>query len=232
MINLADILVLDIETVSAQPNFETLEENWQELWTMKSTRIAKDKTPSEAYERAGIYAEFGKIVCVGVGFYYYEKNILSVKVRSFESEDEKQLLTELISFLKKHYNKKEHLLAAHNGKEFDFPYLCRRMIVNGLDIPKILQLSGKKPWEVQHLDTMELWKFGDFKSYTSLNLLAATLNLDSSKDDISGNQVGKVYYEEHDLDRISTYCKKDVALTAKVLAKITNNEEVKNVELV
>ena len=172
MLDLENVLVIDIETVPATSNFSELDETWQKLWTKKAERIAKEKRASEVYDRAGIYAEFGKIVCIGVGVYFYQGDHLRLRVKSFQSQDEKELLKEFSSFLRKHYNRKTHLLAAHNGKEFDYPYLCRRMVVNQIKLPFILNLSGKKPWEVQHLDTMEFWKFGDYKSYTSLELLA------------------------------------------------------------
>lgn len=231
-INFENILVLDIETVPQEKRFAELNSNWQELWTKKSSKIAPDTEPGESYQRAGIYAEFGKIVCIGVGVMYYHKNQLALKIKDFSGYDEKSILTEFANFLDDHYSESYHRLAAHNGKEFDFPYLIRRMIILGVTVPKILQLSGKKPWEVQHLDTMELWKQGDYKSYTSLELLAAVFDIQTPKDDIDGSQVAKVYYEDQDLDRIVNYCKKDVVTTAKVLAKICNNEIIEKVEIV
>lgn len=231
MQNLENILVIDIETVPSEPTFADLDERWQALWTKKAKTIAKDLTPEEAYERAGIYAEFGKIICIGLGVYYYQNRKLHLRVKSIEAHNEKELLIEFGAFLKKHYNKKDQLLAAHNGKEFDYPYLCRRMMINQLKLPKILNLSGKKPWEVQHLDTMQLWKQGDYKNYTSLELLAAAFNIETPKDDIDGSQVKSVYYEENNLDRIAQYCKKDVVTTAKILSLMQNNEAVSSVEL-
>lgn len=226
MLDLENVLVIDIETVPATSNFSELDETWQKLWTKKAAQIAKEKTASEAYDRAGIYAEFGKIVCIGVGVYFYQGDHLCLRVKSFQSQDEQLMLKEFSAFLRKHYNGKAHLLAAHNGKEFDFPYLCRRMVVNQIKLPNILNLSGKKPWEVQHLDTMEFWKFGDYKSYTSLELLAALLGIETPKDDIDGSQVAQVYYEEHNLERIAQYCKKDVVTTAQLLAKMRLNQGI------
>ena len=231
-INFENILVLDIETVPQEKRFAELNNKWQELWNKKSSKIAPDIEPEDSYQRAGIYAEFGKIVCIGVGVMYYHKNQLALKIKDFSGYDEKTILTEFADFLEEHYSESYHLLAAHNGKEFDFPYLIRRMIILGVKVPKILQLSGKKPWEIQHLDPMELWKQGDYKSYTSLELLAAVFDIQTPKDDIDGSQVAKVFYEDQDLDRIVNYCKKDVVTTAKVLAKICNNENIEKVEIV
>lgn len=232
MLNLENVLVLDIETVPQFKDYSNLSERWKALWNKKAARIAKEETPEDAYNKAGIYAEFGKIICIGVGVLYYHKDKLALKVKAFSGKDEQTVLKELSSFLKEHYNKEEHLLAAHNGKEFDYPYIIRRMLINGIEVPKILQLSGKKPWEVQHIDTMELWKQGDYKSYTSLELLAAAFDIETPKDDIDGSMVADVYYRDNDIERITEYCKKDVVTTAKVLAKMSNGEEVKDVELV
>ena len=233
MMDLENVLVLDIETVPLNANYNDLNERWKALWSKKAARIAPDQTAEEAYARAGIYAEFGKIVCIGIGVYYYQGDDLKLKIKSFEEEDEKVLLMQFSQFLSRHYNKKDQYLAAHNGKEFDYPYLCRRMMINGIKIPSILNLAGKKPWEVQHLDTMELWKQGDYKSYTSLELLAACFDIDTPKDDIDGSQVGDIFWKEGDLARIAAYCKKDVLTTAQILAKMLFNTKIdaKNVEI-
>jgi len=226
MLDLENVLVIDIETVPAFSSFNKLDNKWQALWEKKANRIAKDHSPEEAYGRAGIYAEFGKIICVGLGAYYFQGDQLCLRVTSFAGDNEKDLLDQLSAFLKMHYGLKHHLLAAHNGKEFDYPFLCRRMIANQVELPEILDISGKKPWEVQHLDTMELWKFGDYKSYTSLELLAAVFDIKTSKDDIDGSQVAQVYYQEKNLERIAQYCQKDVVTTAQVLAKMQLNLQI------
>lgn len=93
------------------------------------------------------------------------------------------------------------------------------MLINGLKIPKVLQLSGKKPWEINHLDTMELWKFGDHKHFTSLNLLAAIFDLPTPKGDLDGSKVREVYYQQKDLNRIARYCENDVITLAQVLLR-------------
>lgn len=216
-----NVLFLDIETVSAEPSFEYLDEEFQMLWELKSKYFREKDGLSleESYSRAGIYAEFGKIVCVSVGFITHLSGQRAYRTKSFYGEDEKQILSDFSELLTLHFNKFDSLLCAHNGKEFDFPYLCRRMLVNGLKIPTILNLAGKKPWEVQHLDTMQLWKFGDYKHYTSLKLLAKIFGIPSPKDDIDGSDVGRIYWEEKDLERIEKYCKKDVLTIAQLLLK-------------
>lgn len=218
MIDFSNTLFLDIETVSQCRNYEELDERMQKLWDKKAGYLLKpgeETAPSEMYERAGIYAEFGKIVCISVGYFNGER----FRVKSFCNHDEKTLLTEFAALLNKFFDKDESQLCAHNGKEFDFPYIARRMLVNGIHIPRILQVAGKKPWETHFIDTMELWKFGDFKSSTSLDLLCAILDIPTPKDDINGSQVGKVYWEEDDLHRISVYCQKDVIAIAQLMRR-------------
>ena len=214
-IDLLDVLVLDIETVPQFPSFEELPKNMQNLWDLKTTYQRKNEESAEAfYSKAGIWAEFGKIVCISVGMF---ANKQSFRVKSYYGHDEKELLSGFLNLLSTQPN---HLsLCAHNGKEFDFPYLCRRLLINGLQIPAQLELSGKKPWEIHHLDTLELWKFGDYKNYTSLNLLAAVFNIPTPKDDIDGSMVGEIYWKENDVKRIKNYCRKDVVTTARLLQK-------------
>ena len=214
------ILFLDIETVPLHENFDDLTEELQELYTKKTKYQRKnDFTPEEFYDRAGIWAEFGKIVCISVGFMVFKKKERQFRTTSFFGE-EKQLLLDFKELLETHYNKPHHLLCAHNGKEFDFPYIARRMIINSISLPNTLNLFGKKPWEVPHLDTLELWKFGDYKHYTSLKLLTTILNIPSPKDDIDGSQVKDVYYKEKDINRIVVYCEKDTVAVVQVLLKL------------
>ncbi|WP_304068588.1 3'-5' exonuclease [Pedobacter glucosidilyticus] len=223
-LDLQSILVLDIETVPQYPNFHELPENLQILWDKKTYFQRKqDESPAEFYQRAGIWAEFGKIICISVGIF---KSDSQLRVKSFCCDDEIEILKDFINLLN---NQPSNLiLCAHNGKEFDFPYLCRRMLINGLTIPTQLQIAGKKPWEINHLDTLELWKFGDYKNYTSLALLAAIFNIPTPKDDIDGSMVGDVYWNEKNLERISTYCQKDVITTARLLQKFKGLEMVKD----
>jgi len=227
---LYNILFLDIETVSQQPVFDKLPEEWQQLWTRKAEILLRNKeadTIESIYSRAAIYAEFGKIVCISCGFLHSNGDEKKLVLKSFYGDDEKILLREFADMLRK-WADPSRFLCAHNGKEFDFPYLCRRMVVNGIAIPGLLYTPGRKPWEVCHLDTMDLWKFGDFKSYTSLNLLAHTLGVPTPKDDIDGSMVGDVYWKEGDITRIVTYCQKDVITVAQVYLRLFGEPMIKN----
>lgn len=203
-----NVLFLDIETVSQFSKYEGLPEELKVFWDHKAQFIAHNETdtPSKLYERAGIYAEFGKIICISVAT--LRENQLRVK--SFFNDDESVLLNEFADLLNKSYSKKESLLCAHNGKEFDFPYIARRMLINGITLPSILNIASTKPWEVKYIDTMELWKFGDYKNYTSLALLTTIFGINSPKDDIQGVDVRSVYWVDNNIDRIVTYCQKDV----------------------
>jgi len=229
-----NILFLDIETVAVESSFVKLDEEFQHLWELKSRyfREKEELTIEESYNKAGIYAEFGKIVCVSVGYITSSSGEREYRTKSFYSHNEKELLEEFSELLTKHFDNFDSLLCAHNGKEFDFPYLCRRMLVNGLKIPSILNLAGKKPWEVQHLDTMQLWKFGDYKHYTSLKLLAKLFGIPSPKDDIDGSDVGRIYWEENDLERIEKYCKKDVLTIVQLLLKYKGEKLLEKNEIV
>lgn len=220
-IPLQNILFLDVETVPVSPDFEQLPDVFKPLWEKKSLRLKKseEQTPEMMFnESAGIYAEFGKIVCISTGFFYKkpEEEKLLFRVKSFYSHDEKELLQSFAQLLKNHFNSPSHYLCGHNGKEFDFPYISRRMIVNSIPLPLLLCNHGKKPWETTLLDTMELWKFGDYKNFTSLALLAALFDIPTPKDDIDGSDVSRVYYQDNDLERIAVYCAKDVVTTARV----------------
>ncbi len=226
-IKISNVLFLDIETVPLVYKYSDLEDDFRKLWDTKF-RFQQTENPETLYKKAGIYAEFAKIVCISVGFF----NDKTFRVKSFYGEDEKQLLNNFSSLLNEHFNRKEHLLCAHNGKEFDFPFLCRRMLINGLPLPKTLNISGKKPWEINHLDTMELWKFGDYKNYTSLNLLATVFNIPTPKDDIDGSDVARVYWENKDLERIATYCQKDVITVAQLLLRYRGENLIEKTDIV
>jgi uncharacterized protein YprB with RNaseH-like and TPR domain len=217
-----DILFLDIETVPAASSYAILDQSFQTRWEKKSRQFRDEgQSAEEVYGRAGIYAEFGKIICISVGL-IKEKAPFSFRIKSFYGDDEKLLLSEFSEMLNKFSANREALLCAHNGKEFDYPYIARRMIINRMVIPDILDNAGKKPWEVKLLDTLDLWKFGDYKSYTSLDLLTAILNIPSPKDDIDGSMVAGIYHDEHDIRRIVKYCEKDVLAVAQVLLRFMN----------
>ena len=224
------ILFLDIETVSSAKTYEQLDARMQQLWSKKVEKLkhAEEQMPAEFYKNAGIYAEFGKIICISVA--YMKNNELRIK--SFHGENEKILLEDFADLLGKYFSKNHHRLCAHNGKEFDFPYLCRRMLVNGVTIPEILNVSGKKPWETRFLDTMELWRFGDYKHYTSLDLLAAIFNIPSPKEDTDGSMVHELYWQLKDYQCIKKYCEKDVLTVVQLFLRYQGKELLQDNQIV
>ena len=225
------ILFLDIETAPQYPNYSSIPDAFKKLWDGKSKFLIKDKekeSPADVYKQAGIYAEFGKVVCITVGMFSGK----SFRLKAFYGDDEKIMLDEFCLLLEKSYNTESHFLCAHNGKEFDFPFLARRILVNGIKIPRILDNAGKKPWEVRHLDTMELWKFGDYKNYTSLNLLAEIFGIPSPKGDMDGSMMYKVYWEDKDWDRIVKYNQKDVLTVAQVFLKFKGEKLIDEKDVV
>lgn len=231
-LSLENILFLDIETVPETAEFSELDPVKQKLWEEKTAYQRRDEyTPEEFYDRAGIWSEFGKIVCISVGYFSFRNNQRNFRITSFKGEEER-LLREFKDLLQDYFGYPQHLLCAHNGKEFDFPYIARRMLINHIQLPSKLNLFGKKPWEVPHLDTMELWKFGDYKHFTSLKLLTHVLGIPSPKEDIDGSMVAGVFYEEKDIDRIVSYCERDVIAIAQVLLRLRNEELLTENEIV
>jgi DNA polymerase elongation subunit (family B) len=227
--DLQKIMFLDIETVPYTSDYKDVSPELTCIWEDKFSLIQKrmpekfnvDTTAEEAYHSsAGIYAEFGKIVCISVGFIHHQANVISFRTKSFAGDNEKKLLTDFIALIVKFCTSKEHTLCGHNIKEFDIPFICRRLLINGLALPPIFQLAGKKPWEINFIDTLELWRFGDYKNYTSLKLLTAIFGIPTPKDDMDGSQVAQVYYKENDVDRIARYCQKDVLATAQVFLRM------------
>ena len=224
------ILFLDIETVPSCSDFNDLSPLMQKLWEKKANYLIKseEETPSSIYQKAGIYAEFGKIICISAGFFTGN----TFRLKSFYGNDETKILNNFNSLLNKSYNTSDKYLCAHNGKEFDYPYIARRMLINGIKLPEILNLAGKKPWEIKHLDTLELWKFGDYKHYTSLELLTTIFNIPTPKDDIDGSMVAEIYYKEKDIKRIAVYCEKDVVAVAQLYLKYKNQELIKDENII
>lgn len=219
---LQNILFLDIETVPQSEFFNDLPEDAQQLFADKTQYQRKDDlTPEEFYNRAGIWAEFGKIICISVGYFTIKNAERQFRTKSIIGE-EKQLLEEFNDLVKTHFSNPAFVFCGHNIKEFDIPYMCRRMLINGINIPEKLQLFGRKPWEIPHLDTLELWKFGDYKHYTSLKLLTHVLNIPSPKEDIDGSEVRNVYYNEKNIDRIAKYCERDVVAVAQIFLRMRN----------
>ena len=223
-LNLEYILFLDIETVPESESFSDLDATKQELWEVKSRYQRKDDYSAEQfYDRAGIWAEFGKIICISVGYFHFNGDVRSFRIRSFYG-NELSILKDFKSLVVTHFSQSKHLLCAHNGKEFDFPYIARRMIINNIELPHKLNLFGKKPWEVPHLDTLELWKFGDYKNYTSLKLLTHVLGIPSPKQDIDGSEVYSTFYKEKDIDRIVNYCERDTLAVAQIILRLRSEE--------
>lgn len=234
---LKNILFIDIETVSQVSDFELLDERLQKLWLKKAAYLQNSDNLSDAafyLKKAAIYAEFGKIICIGIGgIIFDEENKPSLRVKMVGGDNEAEVLTEFKKIVEKHKAGSNLMLCAHNGKEFDFAYICRRMLVNGISLPKVLQFAGKKPWEINHIDTLDLWKFGDYKHYTALDLLAAIFDIPSSKNDISGDQVNNVYYLENDRAKIERYCAADVVVLTQLYMKMNNCAliEEENIEI-
>lgn len=222
-LNIHNILFLDIETVPQHENWNDVSETVQELYELKTKYQRKEEfTAEEFYQRAGIWAEFGKIICISVGYFNSKKENNQFRVTSFYGDDERKILMDFKSLLENHFNQKRYLLCAHNGKEFDFPYIARRMVIHEIALPAKLNLFGKKPWEVEHLDTLDLWKFGDYKHYTSLKLLTHVLGIPSPKEDIDGSEVAAVYYKEKDIQRIVAYCERDTVAVAQIILRLNN----------
>lgn len=231
-IQLENVLFLDIETVPEFETFSDLDETKKELFDLKTKYQRKEEfTSEEFYDRAGIWAEFGKIICISVGYFTFKGDVRHFRVTSFFGEEEK-ILKDFSNLLNNHFAQPQHVLCGHNAKEFDFPFIARRMIIKGIQIPLKLNLFGKKPWEVPHLDTLELWKFGDYKHYTSLKLLTNVLGIPSPKDDIDGSEVAHVYYVEKNIDRIVTYCEKDVIAVAQILLRLRREDLLVDDEIV
>ncbi len=221
---LKNILFIDIETASCFQSYNDLGVRMKKAWNHKASLINPEKDPSEIYfSKAGIYAEFGKVIAISVGFFFTDENKrVSFKVKCFSGHNEETILRGFIQLIETKYKNKRLVFCAHNGKEFDYPYLCRRILINGLDLPKHLNLTGKKPWEVDHLDTLDMWKFGDRKNYTSLDLLTALFDIPGSKNDLDGSRVNEVYYLEKGIERIANYCMEDVIATAQLYLKLHN----------
>jgi predicted PolB exonuclease-like 3'-5' exonuclease len=225
-VTLWDLFLLDIETIPQYPSFEYLPEEWKLLWMEKQTKTMPENiTPEEGYtQRAGILAEFGRIVCISTGYFFENNNKqLCLKIKSIYGHDEKALLESFVQINNKIFQHNKHFqYTGHNIKEFDIPYICRRLMINQLPLPEYLQLHGAKPWEVRMQDTMQYWKFGDFKNFISLNLLASVLGVPTSKTDMDGSMVQKVYYEDKNLTKIVNYCQRDVVVVANVMLRFNN----------
>jgi DNA polymerase elongation subunit (family B) len=220
-INIFGLIFIDIETVPQHPAFEEVSEPMKELWAAKHSTLKKNETFQDAYLlRAGVYSEFARIVCISVGFFHYDrdKGKKLFRVKSFAGDDEKKLLQDFIGMLARGFADTErNFFCGHNIREFDLPFICRRILINRMELPEMFDLSGKRPWQMEDIDTMQLWKFGDYKSYTSLKLLAEIFGIPTPKDDIDGKDVCRVYWQDKNLPRIVEYCQKDVVTVARLL---------------
>ncbi|HWB63189.1 MAG TPA: ribonuclease H-like domain-containing protein [Chitinophagales bacterium] len=228
-INIYGLIFIDIETVPQQPAFEQLGPAMKELWSVKHGMLkTQNETPEEGYlKRAGVYSEFAKIICISFGFFHFDKDRQKkyFRVKSYSNHDEKQLLGDFLAMLNKSFADSERFhFCGHNIREFDVPFICRRLLINGFTLPDIFDMSGKRPWEMQDVDTMQLWKFGDYKTYTSLKLLAEIFNIPTPKDDIDGKDVCRVYWSEDNLPRIVEYCQKDVVTVARLLLRLKGDQ--------
>lgn len=234
-INPTQLLYLDIETVPQYPSYLDLPGNIRKQWNKKARFIRKgNESELACYKRAGIYAEFGKIICISIGAYHKVNGDNILRIKSFYGDNEKELLNAFKNTIEQLKKKEPINFCAHNGKEFDFPYICRRMIINRVNIPVSLQVAGKKPWEITHIDTMELWRFGDYKNYTSLDLLTTVLNIPSPKTNMDGSHVGEYYYKYNNLESIKNYCEQDVLAIAQLMLVYKNKNllDTENVEFV
>lgn len=219
---LENFLIIDIETVSERMNYDGLSSEWQHLWEEKVYRSIPENTAVTEYypQRAGVMAEFAKVVCISIGYFKRGREGNQFRVKSIFGEDELELLKQFISTVDQLEAANKHWsFTGHNIKEFDIPFLCRRLLINGMAIPPYLDFQNMKPWETNMVDTFQYWRFGDYKNYTSLKLLAAALNVPSPKDDIDGSMVGNVYWKEKDLQRIAVYCQKDIVTVANIILR-------------
>ncbi len=223
--------VIDIETVPQSPDYTMLSNEWQRRWLQKIAKtIPESISPEDSYQqRAGILAEFGKIVCISIGCFHEDRNgELTFLIKSIYGDNEKVLLQSFLKASDKFCERKNgFLFAGHNIREFDVPYICRRLLINGLTLPHYLCLNDKKPWEVEMFDTLHWWRFGDYKNYISLDLLAGVMDVPTSKTDIDGSMVQHVYYKEKNLPRIAEYCQRDVEVVANLLLRFNNKPLLK-----
>ncbi|MCS7019477.1 MAG: 3'-5' exonuclease [Cytophagales bacterium] len=230
---LKNLLFIDIETVALQPDLDLLDSAMQALWKKRANRLAPDQPAADLYRQyAALSAEFGKIICIAAGYFYLsEEQQLCLRIKSFSGKNEKQLLTDFKELLENRFNKRTRLVA-HNGKHFDYPYLCRRMLINRIAPPAILNIADQKPWEITHLDTMEMWQYGDRRYFTSLRLLATIFGINIGEDTMEGSMVHDVFYRDEDYERIAAYCRQDVRVTAQVYLAMRGYPDVASENIV
>jgi hypothetical protein len=234
MIKPENLLLIDIETAPLERDYAQLPEKMQTLWAKKSL-ILDPEQPDPALsfsQRAGIYAEFGKIVCIGLGYFVHTDKGYTMKIKSLASHNEKEILEEFREVCNRFFKKPDKQFCGHNIREFDIPYICRRSFIHQVPLPDILTgLQSKKPWENPMLDTLQFWKFGEYKNFTSVDLLATVLHIESPKGDIDGSEVGRVYWQENDLDRIVRYCNRDVVTVGQILMRLNGMDLLNESEI-
>ncbi len=228
-----NILYIDIETVAQFKVLDNAPSEIQNIWNKKHDKneYLRVLSPEESYvSKAAIFAEYGKIICISIGYYHQVNE--KYRVKSFAGNDEKKLLEDFKAFCLK--LKKNYVFCGHNIKEFDIPYLCRRFLINRISIPPLLNFQDKKPWEVDLIDTLQLWKFGDYKNYTSLETLTTIFNIPTPKVDIDGSKVGQVYWHENDLARLVEYCQSDVVAVIQLYRAFHQQDLVssENIEII
>lgn len=241
---LNQLLIIDIETVSQYPGFECMDDSWKQLWQEKVMKILPaGVSAAEFYlQRAGVMAEFAKIICISVGWLKQDESGVDMFLRSFFGNDEHELLSKfIVAMNERNEGLNDWCFVGHNIKEFDIPFICRRLLVHGLPIPNYLDFQNKKPWETNLIDTFQYWRFGDYKNYTSLKLLSAVLQVPSSKEDIDGSMVGALYWasdpveQQNNVHRIVAYCQQDVVATGNILLRfkgmsLLNQQQIFNIE--
>ena len=220
--DIKNLLVIDVETASVVSEYEKLDDRFKPLWDRKAKKFDPDSDVSEVFaEKAALLAEFGRIISIGVGYFHLNDNEETcLRVKVFAGKDEKEILNEFKQLVEEKFDQKKLTFVAHNGKEFDYPFLCRRMLVHGISLPVVLDFYNKKPWEIPHEDTMQMWRFGEIRNYTSLELLAALFGIESSKTDMDGSMVSGVFHQEGDIERIKEYCRNDVIVTARIYLRL------------
>jgi len=235
-----NLIIIDIETAPVSPAFDQLSEEWKILWEEKTQySLPEGMSPAEFYpKRAGIMAEFARIVCISMAYFNKENHHLKLRVKSFYGFDEKEILQQfLLTINKIEAHNKNWCFAGHNIKEFDIPFICRRLLINHFPIPRYLDFQNMKPWETNIVDTFQYWRFGDYKNYTSLKLLAAAMGIPSPKDDIDGSMVGDFFWNgteeerKKNLQRIAVYCQKDVITTGNIFLRFKNIEPLKQEDI-
>ena len=221
------LLFVDIETVGVDEDLDSLHHTnpklskvWEETgWDYFKRKYSEDSELSSNQmfvKRAALLPEFGKIVCISVGFIVPSGE---TKLDSFYG-DEKNILISTSELLNR-VDKLGFVICGHNVKNFDLPYIAKRMLINNIPVPKILPNYTIKPWESRVLDTKEVWGFNSFGGLSSLNLVCTSLGLETSKEgEVNGSNMHKYYYDSNNIEKIKNYCEEDVKCTINLVKKL------------